>query len=117
MKTIIVNIEEKVLKGLLNKAELIKFTRGCVEKPNILTEMMIGILKKIKEGKTEVILAKEGDNGKRTVFEVEIMEVNEYIKQILVMYLKGMPVWDICEYVNLGDNEINKIIDKYSPYL
>ena len=59
MKTIVLNVEEKVLKGLLNKAELIKFTRGCVEKPNILTEMMIGILKKIKEGESEVTLAEK----------------------------------------------------------
>ena len=53
--------------------------------------------------------------SRRTVFKVEIIEVNEYIKQILVMYLQGMPVWDICEYV--GHCDVNEIIDKYSPYL
>jgi len=42
---------------------------------------------------------------------------NEYIEQILVLYLQGASVWEICEYTELGDNEVNKIIDKYSPYL
>jgi len=45
------------------------------------------------------------------------MYSNEFVEMVLVMYLQGIPVWDICGYTESGDNEINEIIDRYSPYL
>lgn len=41
----------------------------------------------------------------------------EFIEEILSMYLNGASVWEIAEYMNIGDNEVNEIIDKFSPYL
>jgi hypothetical protein len=41
----------------------------------------------------------------------------ELVDEILTMYLSGMTIWEMCDYLNMGDTEINKIIDRFSPYL
>ena len=45
------------------------------------------------------------------------MYIKEAIKEILIMYLNGASVWDICEYMDMNDKEVNDIIDKFAPYL
>jgi len=42
---------------------------------------------------------------------------SEFIKEILLMYLTGMPINSIGVYFDMDPNEINFIIDHYSPYL
>jgi hypothetical protein len=41
----------------------------------------------------------------------------ERTDEILCMYLMGTSVWEIADYFNMGDNEINQVIDVYAPYL
>lgn len=41
----------------------------------------------------------------------------ELIREILSMYLAGMPVIYIADYFGISCNDINKIIDQYSPYM
>jgi len=41
----------------------------------------------------------------------------ERLDEILYMYLMGASVLEISDYFNMGDNEVNQIIDQYAPYL
>ena len=41
----------------------------------------------------------------------------EYIIEVLSVYLSGMPVEDIADYMESRPDDINEIIDLYAPYL
>lgn len=41
----------------------------------------------------------------------------EVIEEILALYLNGAAVWEICDYMGMGSDEVNRVIDQYSPYL
>lgn len=41
----------------------------------------------------------------------------ERLDEVLYMYLIGASVWEISDYFNMGDSEVNQIIDQYAPYL
>jgi len=45
------------------------------------------------------------------------MYEQSYIDQILTLYLNGASVYEICDYLGTGDNEINHILDTFAPYL
>jgi len=41
----------------------------------------------------------------------------ERTDEVLNMYLTGASVFEIADYFNTGDKDINEIIDQYSCYL
>ena len=41
----------------------------------------------------------------------------EFIEEIMIMYLNGASIYDICIYVGTSDKEINEVIDTYAPLL
>lgn len=45
------------------------------------------------------------------------MYKKEVYEEILQLYLMGASVWEIADYFNMDDKDINAIIDQYSPYL
>lgn len=60
MKTITLHIDEEIYRNLTAEVKLRDFTDGSVPPPTNIESAMIGILKKIKAGKTEVTLARKG---------------------------------------------------------
>lgn len=45
------------------------------------------------------------------------MYLPEVIERVLCMYLAGMSIHDISDYVGLSPREINQILDAYTPFL
>ena len=43
--------------------------------------------------------------------------IPEFVETVLCLYLTGMPIFDISNFVGLSPNEVNRIIDRYAPYL
>ncbi len=56
-------------------------------------------------------------NKKKEVKHYYLYYDPEFIKEILVMYLKGMPINSISVYAGMSPDEINFILDHYAPYL
>ena len=56
------------------------------------------------------------DKSKGIGYDYECFDP-EYIKQILLMYLTGVPVLSISMYMGMSGDEINRILDYYTPYL
>lgn len=46
-----------------------------------------------------------------------LMYGGDFIREILSIYLEGVPINSIGVYMELPSDEINFIIDHYSPYL
>lgn len=60
MKKITVLIDDEIFKSLEGSVYLIDFYEGCVNTPDKLSQAMMGIIKKIQEGKDEITLARKG---------------------------------------------------------
>jgi uncharacterized protein (DUF433 family) len=43
--------------------------------------------------------------------------VKDILDEILQMYLMGSSILEISDYFNIPVEEINEVIDRYSPYL
>jgi len=41
----------------------------------------------------------------------------EVVEHVLMMYLTGMPIYDIAAYYEGEFSMVNSIIDRYAPYL
>lgn len=41
----------------------------------------------------------------------------EFLKEVLELYVLGVSVEDMAEWFSTSPNEINEIIDRYSPHL
>lgn len=41
----------------------------------------------------------------------------DWIREVLSLYLTGMPILDIAMYMGSSVEEINELLDRYTPYL
>lgn len=60
MKTITIHIDEDVFNHLVACMDLWKWAEDSVAPPDELSVAMMGVLKKIQEGKDSTVIAKKG---------------------------------------------------------
>jgi hypothetical protein len=41
----------------------------------------------------------------------------DWLREVLSMYLTGMPILEISVYMDTSVEELNNVLDKYAPYL
>lgn len=49
--------------------------------------------------------------------QMPLFMIKDILDEILQLYLMGASVLEISDYFNISFEEINEIIDRYSPYL